>query len=89
MNKMEATTIKRHYSGTPWEKSFGYCRLVIAGNVIEVSGTTAVNESGQIVGEGSMKEQTAFILEKIEKALFEVCASRRNVTRTRLFRLNR
>ncbi|HYG17234.1 MAG TPA: Rid family hydrolase, partial [Bacteroidia bacterium] len=56
-------------SGAPWEDIVGYSRAVKIGNLIEVSGTAPVGESGEIVGEGDMYHQTRFVLEKIEKAL--------------------
>ena len=71
-------------SGSPWEDTIGYCRAVRIGKVVEVSGTTAV-DNGQVVGENSPYEQTRFILAKIEKALIEAGATMRDVVRTRMF----
>lgn len=76
--------IQRIYSGAPWEKAFGYCRLVKVGAVIEISGTTAVDEVGHVAAKG-FRAQTDFILNKIETALQEVGASRQHITRTRIF----
>lgn len=42
--------IHRHTSDAKWEKLVGYCRVVEAGNMVEVAGTTAVDEDGHIVG---------------------------------------
>jgi enamine deaminase RidA (YjgF/YER057c/UK114 family) len=71
-------------SGSPWEDVVGYSRAVRIGNVIEVAGTTAM-DGDQLVGEGSVYEQTQFILQKIGKALSEAGASLNDVVRTRMF----
>ena len=39
-------------SGTRWEAFAGYSRAVRLGNVIEVAGTTAVDEQGRVFGAG-------------------------------------
>jgi enamine deaminase RidA (YjgF/YER057c/UK114 family) len=75
-------------SGAKWEDIIGYSRAVRIGNIIEVAGTTAVDESGQVVGPGDSAEQTKFILSKIEKALTSAGASLKDVVRTRMFVTN-
>lgn len=72
-------------SGAPWEDIVGYSRAVRIGNVIEVAGTTAVDENGQVVGIDSPYEQTKFTLAKIEKALLAGGATLEDVVRTRIF----
>lgn len=72
-------------SGAPWEEIAGYSRAVKTGNHIEVSGTVAANENGQVVGRGDAFEQTKFILQKIESVLQAAGASLSDVVRTRLF----
>ena len=72
-------------SGAKWEDIVGYSRAVRVGNIIEVAGTTAVDESGEIVGSRDPYLQTKFILQKIEKALIEAGASMKDVVRTRMF----
>ena len=72
-------------SGAKWEDVVGYSRAVRVGNVIEVAGTTAVDEDGNTVGANSSYEQTKFILAKIEKALTSAGASLKDVVRTRMF----
>lgn len=71
-------------SGTPWEDIVGYSRAVKAGNLIEVSGTTAV-DGDQIIGKGNVYEQTKFIFQKIEKALQQAGARLQDVVRTRMY----
>lgn len=70
--------------GVPWESIVGYCRAVRVGNQIEVSGTTAI-ENNQVVAPGDLYGQTRFVLEKIERALLELGASRKHIVRTRMF----
>lgn len=72
-------------SGTKWEEMVGYSRAVRVGNLIEVAGTTAVNETGEVVGDGDAYQQTRFILEKIKRALAAAGASMRDVVRTRMY----
>lgn len=72
-------------SGAIWEDKVGYCRAVKVGNHIEVSGTVASDENGNVVGKNDAYQQTVFILQKIEKALKEAGASLQNVVRTRMF----
>ncbi len=72
-------------SGAKWEDIVGYSRAVRVGNMIEVAGTTAVDERGEIVGVNNPYEQTKYILAKIEKALIEAGASMKDVVRTRIF----
>ncbi len=72
-------------SGTKWEEIVGYSRAVRVGNLIEVAGTTAVNETGEVVGGDDAYQQTRFILEKIERALAAAGASMRDVVRTRMY----
>lgn len=72
-------------SGAKWEDIIGYSRAVKIGNLIEVAGTTAIDENGNVVAANDPYEQTKFIFEKIEKALASAGASLRDVVRTRMF----
>ena len=72
-------------SGVKWENIVGYSRAVKIGNVIEVAGTTALNEEGNLVGPGDPYEQTRYIIAKIEKALISAGAALTDVVRTRIF----
>ncbi|HJQ99010.1 MAG TPA: RidA family protein [Candidatus Polarisedimenticolaceae bacterium] len=72
-------------SGAPWEATVGYSRAVRIGDLIEVAGTTAVNERGEVVGPGSPYTQARFALEKIGRALAEAGAGFEDVIRTRIF----
>jgi len=75
-------------SGAKWEDIVGYSRAVKIGNIIEVAGTTAVDEDGQVVGLNDPYEQTRFALAKIEKALAQAGATMQDVVRTRMFVTN-
>jgi enamine deaminase RidA (YjgF/YER057c/UK114 family) len=72
-------------SGVIWEDIVGYSRAVKVGNIIEVTGTVAADDSTELVGGNSAYEQTKFILEKIEKVLVKAGASMKDVVRTRMF----
>jgi enamine deaminase RidA (YjgF/YER057c/UK114 family) len=72
-------------SGAKWEDIVGYSRAVRIGDLIEVAGTTAVDEDGQVIGRGDPYEQTRFILLKIEKAINTAGGTLEDVIRTRMF----
>ncbi|MBD0366103.1 MAG: RidA family protein [Flavisolibacter sp.] len=72
-------------SGAKWEDIVGYSRAVRVGNVIEVTGTVAVDEQNNIVGIGDAYQQTHFILQKIQAVLERAGASLEDVVRTRMF----
>ncbi|MBS1621389.1 MAG: RidA family protein [Bacteroidetes bacterium] len=72
-------------SGTQWEKIVGYSRAVKVGNVVEVTGTVAVDENNNVVGGNSAYEQTRFVIQKIESVLEKAGASLKDVVRTRMF----
>lgn len=76
---------QRISSGTKWEAIAGYSRAVRVGNIVHVSGTTATDEQGQLVGGDSLYEQTRYIIQKIERALIEAGASLNDVVRTRIY----
>lgn len=80
------TTKRQNFSsGAKWEAIVGYSRAVRVNNIIEVTGTVAVNDQDEIVGAGDAYAQTAFILEKIEKVLLQAGATMDHVVRTRMF----
>lgn len=72
-------------SGAKWEDIVGYSRAVKMGNIIEVTGTVAVDDNNDLVGEGDAYAQTKFIIEKIEKILKNAGSSLKDVVRTRMF----
>jgi enamine deaminase RidA (YjgF/YER057c/UK114 family) len=72
-------------SGARWEDIVGYSRAVRVGNVIEVTGTVALDDNNQLVGRHNAYAQTKFAIQKIEKVLKQAGATLEDVVRTRMF----
>lgn len=79
---MERTNIS---SGAKWEDIVGYSRAVKVGNRIEVSGTTATDENGELVGTGDPYAQAMQAFENVERAVAVAGASMADVVRTRMY----
>ena len=72
-------------SGAKWEDIVGYSRAVKFGNIIEVTGTVAVDENSLLIGKNDAYTQTKYIIEKIERVLQKAGSSLKDVVRTRMF----
>lgn len=76
--------IRRLASGAPWEPRIGYSRVVVAGPLIFVAGTTATVD-GRVVGVGDAYAQTVQAFRNVETALASAGAGLGDVVQTQMF----
>jgi enamine deaminase RidA (YjgF/YER057c/UK114 family) len=69
---------------SPWEGPNAFSRLVVAGNLVILGGTTSVDPNGVVLGE-TPYDQAREILAKIERELARVESSLATVIQTRIY----
>ena len=77
--------VERHGSGGPYEERVGYSRVIRAGDLVVVAGTTALMPDGVIAGIGDPYVQAQQVIENIASALGRVGATLADVIRTRVY----
>lgn len=78
-------SFQRVFSGAPWEKKVGYCRVLKAGNNIYITGTTPIDEKGQTLMTKDAYKQARRCFEIIRDSLKKIDVPMSKIVRTRMF----
>ena len=80
--KAELSQRSQYSTSSKWENIASYSRAIKVGNTVYVSGTTAFDEKGELVGIGNMYQQTWQALKNIELGLNKAGAPLAAVVKT-------
>ena len=69
-------------AGTAWPERYTFSPALRVGNLLFISGTTAVDEAGTLVAPGDIVGQTRYIYEKLTKLLAAAGAGFEHVVET-------
>ncbi|MGC9221088.1 MAG: RidA family protein [Solirubrobacteraceae bacterium] len=69
---------------SPWEELFGFSRIVQAGSLVVISGTTAIDPAGVVVG-STPYEQAVEIFSKLRRELQRLGLELDSVIQTRMY----
>ena len=72
-------------SGSPWEPLRGYSRAVRVNDSLYISGTTSIDDRGEVVGAGDPYEQTKYVISVVRRVLAIAGFAMTDVVRTRMF----
>jgi len=77
--------MQRIQSGRPLEEQIGFSRVVVAGNLVAVSGCAPTNPDGSTAGGDDPYRQAKACLEVVQAALAQAGCSLADVYRTRMY----
>jgi enamine deaminase RidA (YjgF/YER057c/UK114 family) len=85
---MDQKKTSRISTGAKWEEIVGYSRAVKYENIVEITGTISLDDSGRMVGIGDAGAQTRRIIQIARNVLNEFGGELKDVIRTRIFVTN-
>lgn len=69
---------------SPWETEYGFSRLVVAGGMVHLGGTTSVGPAGTVIGD-TPYEQTVEVLRRVRLELGRCGASIDDIVALRVY----
>ena len=76
------------YGGSSWPDRYTFSPAVRSGNLLFISGTTAVDENNEVVGRGDIVAPTRYIFRKFERILASMGATFDNIVETTEYIIN-